>query len=58
MAVDGGQYWGCDLQIKRDWNRVPQTDYECLPRSPDTAAESARRPFRPPGARQMAAGTR
>jgi hypothetical protein len=35
MAVEfvhGGQYWRCDLQIKWDWNRVPPTDYECLPR--------------------------
>lgn len=26
--------WRCDLQIKWDWNRVPPTDYECLPRRP------------------------
>lgn len=35
MAVEfvhGGQHWRCDLQIKWDWNRVPPTDYECLPR--------------------------
>jgi hypothetical protein len=37
MAVEfilGGQQWRCDLQIKWDWNRVPPTDYECLPRRP------------------------
>jgi hypothetical protein len=32
--VHGGQHWRCDLQIKWDWNRVPPTDYECLPRRP------------------------
>lgn len=35
MAVEfihGGNLWRCDLQIKWDWNRVPPTDYECLPR--------------------------
>jgi hypothetical protein len=39
MAVEfvhGGQLWRCDLQIKWDWNRVPPTDYECLPRRPAT----------------------
>jgi hypothetical protein len=44
MAVEflhGGQYWRCDLQIKWDWNRVPPTDYECLPRRPATPADSA-----------------
>ena len=37
MAVEfihAGQHWRCDLQIKWDWNRVPPTDYECLPRRP------------------------
>ena len=37
MAVEfvhGAQLWRCDLQIKWDWNRVPPTDYECLPRRP------------------------
>jgi hypothetical protein len=37
MAVEfvhAGQQWRCDLQIKWDWNRVPPTDYECLPRRP------------------------
>ena len=46
MAVEfihGGQYWRCDLQIKWDWNRVPPTDYECLPRRPATPADSAER---------------
>jgi hypothetical protein len=41
MAVEfvhGGQHWRCDLQIKWDWNRVPPTDYECLPRRPATPA--------------------
>jgi hypothetical protein len=40
MAVEfvhGGQQWRCDLQIKWDWNRVPPTDYECLPRRPAAA---------------------
>lgn len=27
-----GQFWRCDLQIKWNWNLVPPTDYECLPR--------------------------
>lgn len=48
MAVEfvhGGQQWRCDLQIKWDWNRVPPTDYECLPRRPATSASpSASRP--------------
>ena len=26
--------WRCDLQIKWNWNLVPPTDYECLPRRP------------------------
>jgi hypothetical protein len=26
------QFWRCDLQIKWNWNLVPPTDYECLPR--------------------------
>ncbi len=44
MAVEfvhGGQQWRCDLQIKWDWNRVPPTDYECLPRRPASAAAAA-----------------
>ena len=32
------QYWRCELQIKWDWNKVPPTDYECLPRRPAPAA--------------------
>ncbi|HJR61933.1 MAG TPA: hypothetical protein VJ813_21175 [Vicinamibacterales bacterium] len=36
--VHGGQQWRCDLQIKWDWNRVPPTDYECLPRRPANPA--------------------
>ena len=45
MAVEfilGSQYWRCDLQIKWDWNRVPPTDYECLPRRPAVAADKTR----------------
>jgi hypothetical protein len=37
MAVEfvlGGRQWRCELQIKWDWNKVPPTDYECLPRGP------------------------
>lgn len=37
MAVEfvlDGYQWRCDLQIKWDWNKVPPTDYECLPRRP------------------------
>jgi hypothetical protein len=33
FVLDATQ-WRCDLQIKWDWNRVPPTDYECLPRRP------------------------
>ena len=29
--VHDGHHWRCDLQIKWDWNKVPPTDYECLP---------------------------
>lgn len=36
--VHAGQQWRCDLQIKWNWNLVPPTDYECLPRRPATAA--------------------
>ena len=35
MAVEfvlDGYQWRCELQIKWDWNKVPPTDYECLPR--------------------------
>jgi hypothetical protein len=44
MAIEfvlGGQQWRCDLQIKWNWNLVPPTDYECLPRRPATASASA-----------------
>jgi hypothetical protein len=55
MAVEfvhNAQLWRCDLQIKWDWNRVPPTDYECLPRRPalrraaadTTRAQTARSP--------------
>jgi hypothetical protein len=27
-----GAAWRCELQVKWDWNKVPPTDYECLPR--------------------------
>jgi hypothetical protein len=40
MAVEfnlNGQFWRCDLQIKWNWNLVPPTDYECLPRRPATS---------------------
>ena len=33
FVLDGAQ-WRCELQIKWDWNKVPPTDYECLPRRP------------------------
>jgi hypothetical protein len=35
MAIEfimDGSLWRCDLQIKWNWNLVPPTDYECLPR--------------------------
>jgi hypothetical protein len=41
MAVEfvlDGQYWRCELQVKWDWNKVPPTDYECLPRRSASAA--------------------
>jgi hypothetical protein len=37
MAIEfilDGQHWRCELEIKWDWNKVPPTDYECLPRRP------------------------
>lgn len=37
MAVEfvlDGDLWRCELQIKWNWNKVPPTDYECLPRRP------------------------
>ena len=42
--VHGGQQWRCDLQIKWDWNRVPPTDYECLPRRPAPPAPAVASP--------------
>jgi len=47
--------WRCDLQIKWNWNLVPPTDYECLPRRPATpraaAASSTPAPVRSPDGR-------
>lgn len=40
MAVEfdlDGMHWRCELQVKWDWNKVPPTDYECLPRRPAAA---------------------
>ncbi len=37
MAVEftlDAMHWRCELQVKWDWNKVPPTDYECLPRRP------------------------
>jgi hypothetical protein len=37
MAIEfilDGYFWRCELQVKWDWNKVPPTDYECLPRRP------------------------
>ena len=50
MAVEfalDGMHWRCELQIKWDWNKVPPTDYECLPRRPasDFAPAALRRDF-------------
>lgn len=44
MAVEftlDGMHWRCDLQTKWDWNKVPPTDYECLPRRPAPPAPPA-----------------
>ena len=44
MAVEfvlDAQYWRCELQVKWDWNKVPPTDYECLPRRPVATMTSA-----------------
>jgi hypothetical protein len=57
MAVEfihAGQHWRCDLQIKWDWNRVPPTDYECLPRRPalgHDVPKSGPQPVRSPDGR-------
>jgi hypothetical protein len=43
MAIEfvlDGTFWRCDLQIKWNWNLVPPTDYECLPRRPATPGQS------------------
>jgi hypothetical protein len=39
-----GRFWRCDLQIKWNWNLVPPTDYECLPRGPARAVATAVEP--------------
>ena len=55
MAIEfvlDGQQWRCELQIKWDWNKVPPTDYECLPRRPAAAAPA---PL-PPTDRRRSAG--
>ncbi|HEX6322803.1 MAG TPA: hypothetical protein VFZ36_03685 [Vicinamibacterales bacterium] len=47
MAVEfvlDGRQWRCELQIKWDWNKVPPTDYECLPRRPAGPAPAATPP--------------
>jgi hypothetical protein len=44
MAIEfvlDGQHWRCELQVKWDWNKVPPTDYECLPRRPAAAMTGA-----------------
>lgn len=44
MAIEfvlDGAPWRCDLQIKWDWNKVPPTDYECLPRRAGAVAATA-----------------
>lgn len=49
MAVEfalDGMHWRCELQIKWDWNKVPPTDYECLPRRPAAAAAATAAPAR------------
>jgi hypothetical protein len=50
MAIEfilDGSLWRCDLQIKWNWNLVPPTDYECLPRRP---MQPGSRPKADPGA--------
>jgi hypothetical protein len=39
-------HWRCELQVKWDWNKVPPTDYECLPRRPATAEPAVESPGR------------
>jgi hypothetical protein len=43
MAIEfilDNSFWRCDLQIKWNWNLVPPTDYECLPRRPATPGQA------------------
>lgn len=50
MAVEfdlDGTHWRCDLQIKWNWNKIPPTDYECLPRRPATTAPTSPAPPAP-----------
>jgi hypothetical protein len=44
------QLWRCDLQIKWNWNLVPPTDYQCLPRRATTPADSRPATTPPPAA--------
>ena len=47
MAVEfvlDGSHWRCELQVKWDWNKVPPTDYECLPRRPVSASTAPAAP--------------
>ncbi len=51
MAVEfvlDGMLWRCDLQTKWDWNKVPPTDYECLPRRPAPATPAPTAAATPP----------
>ena len=44
MAVEfilDATQWRCELQVKWDWNKVPPTDYECLPRRPVAPGQPA-----------------
>jgi hypothetical protein len=44
MAVEfilDATHWRCELQVKWDWNKVPPTDYECLPRRPAAPGQAA-----------------
>jgi hypothetical protein len=45
FALDGTE-WRCDLQTKWNWNKVPPTDYECLPKRPAPAAPLPTAPAR------------
>ncbi len=46
FVLDGYQ-WRCELQIKWDWNKVPPTDYECLPRSKSGEGSKTREAGKP-----------